>query len=85
MLITLPNVLTVDESRAGNPVRQIGELGFQREGSLATFSRGRVHGFLFQPTGGDGEVLIIPTSRHFDEHQRIVFGTVRAETEIADL
>ncbi len=84
MLITLPNVLILDESRAANPIRQIGERGLRREGALATFARRQ--GFLFQPTGGGDEVLIIPKTRQVpDAHVRIVQAIVNAAAGAADL
>ena len=86
MLITFPNVLVVDESRAGNFIRQIGEHGLPREGALATFARGRLQGFIFQPTGGGEEVLIIPKTRQIpDGYARIVQATVHAGGGAADL
>jgi superfamily II DNA or RNA helicase len=86
MFITFPNVLAVDESRAGNSIRQIGEVGRRREGALATFAWGRLRGFLFQPTGDGGEVLIIPKSKQIPGgHVRIVQASVNAATGVADL
>jgi hypothetical protein len=85
MLITFPNVLTVDESRAGNSIRQIGERGLRREGSLATFARGRLHGILFQPTGGGDQVLIIPKTRQIPGgYSRIVQTIVNPTSDAAD-
>jgi Type III restriction enzyme, res subunit len=86
MFITFPNVLVVDELRAKNPIRQIGEPGLRREGTLMTFPHGNSRGFLFQPTGGGEEVLIIPRTKQIpDEHRRIVQATVNAAASSADL
>lgn len=86
MLITFPNALAVDESRAGNPIRQIGELGIRREGGLATFARGRLQGVLFQPTGGGDQVLIIPRTKQIPGGSaRIVQTTVSPAAGTADL
>jgi superfamily II DNA or RNA helicase len=85
MIITFPRVLVIDESRAGNLIRQIGERELRREGTLATFTRGRLRGFIFQPTGGE-EVLIIPkTTQIPDGYVRILQATVDATVEFADL
>ena len=86
MIINLPNVLLIDESRAKNPIRQVGELGFPLEGALTTFTRGHLEGFIFQPAGGSEEVLIIPKSRQLPEgHVRIIRATIDAEAGAADL
>lgn len=77
MFITFPNVLVIDESRAGNSIRQIGERGRRLEGALATFARPPLRGFLFQPTGDDNDVLIIPKTKQIpDGHVRIVQATI---------
>ena len=86
MIITFPNVLVIDESRAENSNRQIGERGIRREGALATFARGSLRGFLFQPTGGGEDVLIIPRTKQIpDGYVRIVQATVNATVGAADL
>lgn len=86
MFITFPNVLVVDELRADNSIRQIGELGLQQEGALPTYTRGRLRGFLFQPTGSGGKVLIISRNKQIPEgHERIVQATVDAAAGAADL
>jgi superfamily II DNA or RNA helicase len=61
MLLSLPELLGADYSIKGNPIRQIAEREPRREGTLATFTRGRLRGFLFQPAQNDGgSVLFIP-------------------------
>ncbi|OGP59816.1 MAG: hypothetical protein A2162_01495 [Deltaproteobacteria bacterium RBG_13_52_11b] len=86
MIITFPNVLLIDESRAKNPIRQVGELGLPREGALATFTHRRLEGFIFQPAVGSEEILIIPKSRQIPEgHVRIIQATIDAAAGAADL
>ncbi len=78
MVVTLPDVLAVEELRAGNAIRQIGERGLERDGALGTFARGRLRGFLFQPAGG-GQVLIIPKTKQIPEgHPRVVQASLDA-------
>lgn len=60
MLLTLPHVLVVDEVILKNRIRQICERSFPLDGTIATFTRGRVQGFLFQPRDGEDSVLILP-------------------------
>lgn len=85
MFITFPNVLVINESRAGNSIRQIGECRLRQEGVFATFARGQLRGFLFQPTDGGEAVLIIPRTKKIpDGHVRIVQATVNATTDVAD-
>lgn len=86
MHITFPNVLTVDELRAGNRIRQIGEPSVQTEGTLATFARGRLRGFLFHPAGSGEEVLVVRKTKQLpDNHARIVRATVAVADGVADL
>lgn len=86
MLVTLPNVLAVDQSIARNAIRQIGERGLRREGELPPFTRGRLQGFLFHPRGGTEEVLIIPKTKQIpDGHVRIIQATVTVVAGAADL
>jgi superfamily II DNA or RNA helicase len=85
MHITLPDALAVEELRADNSVRQIGERSKPMEGSLATFVRGRLRGFLFRGIDGK-EVLIIPKTQQIpDGHSRVVQATIDPATEVADL
>src|SRR5229473_2658219 len=86
MLVTLPSVFTIDESRAGNPVQQVGELGGRREGAVAPFTRGHLHGFLFQPNAGTEPVLIVPKTRQIPGgYARVVQGVVESSAEDIDL
>src|SRR5437879_123566 len=86
MLITFPNVLTVDESRAGNRIRQIGELTLQTEGTLSPFARGRLQGFLFTANIGAEETLVIPKAKQLpDNHLRVIEATVPAANGDVDL
>src|SRR4030042_6432418 len=86
MIIPFPNVLLIDESRAKNPLRQVGELGLPREGARATFTHRRLEGFIFQPAVGSEEILIIPKSRQIPEgHVRIIQATIDAAAGAADL
>lgn len=86
MVITFPWVLAIDESRAGNLIRQIGEHEIRGEGALATFARRGLQGFIFQPTGGGEQVLIIPKTRQIpDGHVRVLQATVDAAAGATDL
>lgn len=83
MFVTLP---AVHESIARNPIRQIGERGVRREGALPAFSRGRLNGFLFQPTGAGDEVLILPKTKQIpDGHARIIQATVNVVAGAANI
>src|SRR6266516_4888437 len=86
MLITFPNALAVDDSSAENPIRQIGELGHEQEGTLVTFSRGHLRGLLFRPTDGGEQVLIIPKTKHVPEgHARVIEASVNEAGGVIDL
>src|SRR5438309_8654323 len=86
MLIAFPNVFAIDESGAENPIQQIGKLGVHQEGALVPFSRGHLRGFLFRPTDGGEQVLIIPKTRRVpDGHARVVEGPVNEAGGRVDL
>lgn len=71
MVITLPDVLAINELRAANPIRQIGKRGEQLDGSVASFTRGKTRGFLFQSPGA-GDLLILPTNKNVPEGHALV-------------
>jgi len=87
MLLTFPGVFAIDvSSRTKNPIPQIGERELRRDGALVPFALGRLQGFLFQPTGGGEEVLIIPKTRQIPGgHVAVVQATVNAVGGAADL
>ena len=73
LLITFPSVFAVDELRAGNRIRQIGERTHQVEGSLSPFARNRLAGFLFRSSASGEEILIVPKTKQLpDNHLRII-------------
>src|SRR5687768_6874988 len=80
MLLTTPYVLGIDESPHRNQLRQIAVPVQAVEGTLVTFTRNRVTGWLFQPTVGDERVLIIPTRKKLDgvpdTYPRVLLATV---------
>ena len=77
MLITLPSILSLDERRAGNIVRQIGESSRQLEGTLSRFTRDRLQGFLFQEQDGGEETLLIPQKGKLpNNHLRVIKATI---------
>ena len=77
LLITLPNVLIVDELSAGNRIRQISEPTHQVQGSISPFTRGRLGGFLFRSNATGEETLIVPKTKQLpDNHLRIIEATV---------
>ncbi len=86
MILSCPYILATDVSVKGNPIRQIGAPGRRLEGALATFTRGRLEGFLFQPTDGS-EILIVPpgTKRLPDGHLQMLRATVAVGEETQNL
>src|SRR6266446_6931589 len=73
LLITLPSVFAVDELRAGNRIRQIGERTHQIDGSVSPFARDRLAGFLFRSSASGEETLIVPKTKQLPEnHLRII-------------
>ncbi|MDR4484114.1 MAG: DEAD/DEAH box helicase family protein [Nitrospirales bacterium] len=86
MVIKLPSILAVNESIVGNTIQQIAESGCEREGSLPTFTRGRIIGFLFRPAEDNDEILIISKTKQIpDGYPRIIQATVNAERASVDI
>lgn len=83
--IHLPRVLAVDESMAGNEIRQVVELGARRDGTLEPYSHRRLRGFIFSPVGGADILLIPKTSRIPEGHDRVIRATVDPDVGVADL
>lgn len=86
MQLTLPPVLSVDESFGKNTLRQIADRPAPQEGSTATYAKGRLKGHLFQPDLGADPVLLIPKPRTLpDGHERIVEAKLEGDAENIDL
>ena len=61
MKLKIPRVFAIDEKTARkNPILQLSENSRRMEGNLATFTRGSLKGFLFEPSDGLGTILIVP-------------------------
>src|SRR5712664_391154 len=79
MFIIFPNAFTVDELRAGNRIRQIGERTLKVEGTFNPFTQARLQGFLFRPNDGGEETLVIPKAKQLTgNHARVIEATVSA-------
>lgn len=87
MLITFPSILTVDELRSGNRIRQIGDRPLQAEGTFIPFAHSHLHGFLFRSNETGEETLIIPpkTKQVPDNHLRVIGATVLTTNGDVDL
>lgn len=86
MFIDLPHVLVLDELRAGNRIRQIGERSSRLEGTLAGFTHGRLRGHLFRPAGGGEEILVVPSAKDLPaRYARIIESRVAAPGDVLDL
>jgi superfamily II DNA or RNA helicase len=87
MLITFPSILTVDELRSGNRVRQIGERSLRAEGAFIPFVHGRLHGFLFRSAESGDETLVVPpkTKQVPENHLRVIEATVPSTNGDVDL
>lgn len=76
MRLFLPEVLSIDEKTAAkNPIQQLSERAFHRDGNLATYSSGSVKGFIFQPnTGGDSILIVPPKTRQLPNDFSYILG-----------
>lgn len=86
MRVHFPDVLTLDESCAQNPIRQVRERRAQRDGELPEYKGDRLRGYIFRPTTGGGEVLIVPKNKQVPAaFKRVLQATVLPNGEVADL
>jgi hypothetical protein len=60
--LQVPPVLNIDEKTERNdPIQQIGVSSQWIDGTLASFTRDRLKGWLFQSQAGNPEILLVPT------------------------
>lgn len=86
MIITLPDFLSIDESIVRNPIRQLGEKGVKVEGAVIAFRTGRTHAFLFRPSdGGEEVVLLSKPARIPATHTRVLKAEIDPTAATADL
>jgi hypothetical protein len=80
--LSLPAVFSVDDiTPARNTIQQICECARTIEGGLATFSRDKLHGHVFNPAAGEEAILLVPVkSKHVPNNYRYVVGTDAAAT-----
>lgn len=67
MTITFPNLFCLDEQVAENLIRQLSQRTPSVEGTCASFTSGRLHGFLLRSDGTD-ETLVVPKAKQIPEH-----------------
>lgn len=77
MKLSLPAVFSIDDiTPTHNAIQQIGECARVVEGGLATFTRDKLHGYLFSPAGGEDSILLVPAkSKQIPDNYRYVVGT----------
>ncbi len=75
--LSLPAVFSIDDvTPARNAIRQIGQCAGVVEGGLATFTRDKLHGYLFTPVGAQEPILLVLIrSRQLPDNYRYVVGT----------
>jgi len=74
--LIIPSVFAIDERTARkNPIQRLAERSRSIDGNLATFTRDRLKGFLFEPSDGTGTILIVPPkSKSLPESHSIILG-----------
>jgi hypothetical protein len=84
--LSLPAVFSVDEiTPSRNIIQQISECARIVEGGLATFTRDKLHGHLFNPSTGGEPILLVPfKSKQIPDNYGYVVGTDAAPT-VTDL
>ena len=89
MLLTIPQVMGVDESLDGNLLRRIAAPSREIRGQFSRFHRDRLNGWLFQPADDDERVLIVPPKTQLgrvpDSYERVLMARVGALTDRLDL
>ena len=82
MLLSTPPVFGIDESPLRNSLRQIASPAATAEGTLSSFTGGRVRGWLFQPTAdGQGEILVVPQQVKLARIPTAYAKVIRAEVD----
>jgi len=74
--LILPAVFLVDVRTARkNRIRQLLALPRPVEGALATYTRGQLTGFIFQPSDGSEQILIVPIkAKSLPDNQAFIIG-----------
>lgn len=89
MFLTIPYVLGVDDSPDKNSIRRIAARGGTFEGTLSTFRRDRLRGWLFQPHDADDSILIVPPKTKLDRlpatYTRVLAARLDEVSERVDL
>jgi superfamily II DNA or RNA helicase len=86
MLIDFPSILSIDETRAGNRIRQLGEGSSQVSGAALPFTRGRLNGLLLRADGSAVETLVVPNAAHIPEtYTRVLEANVDGASDTIDL
>src|SRR2546430_1625273 len=85
MRVTLPNVLAISEEINGNTLRQLAERDLVLDGELATFTRGRLQGLLFRPSGTADEIVVVANRRDASNNDRRVVFAPAASRENPNL
>jgi superfamily II DNA or RNA helicase len=89
MFLTIPYVLGLDDSPDKNSIRRIAAHSGTFEGSLSTFKRDRLRGWLFQPPDAVGTILIVPPKTKLDRipatYTRVLVARLDEVTECVDL
>lgn len=76
MKLIIPSIFAIDERTARkNPIQRLAERPRRIDGNLATFTRDRLKGFLFEPSDGTGSILIVPPkSKNLPENYASIIG-----------
>lgn len=76
MKLVIPRVFAIDDRTARkNPIQRLAEDSRRVNGNLATFTRGTLKGFLFEPSDGTGTILIVPPkSKSLPENHSLIIG-----------
>ena len=76
MKLVIPRVFAIDDRTARkNPIQRLAEDSCRVNGNLATFTRGTLKGFLFEPSDGTGTILIVPPkSKSLPENHSLIIG-----------
>ena len=88
MKLIIPCVFAVDEKTARkNSIQRLAERSRQIDGNLATFTRDRLKGLLFESSDGTATILIVPPkSKNLPENYATILGAeVDARNEEVDV
>ena len=85
MRLTLPPVFALDESFGKNSLRRTAEISSVQEGTLASYTNGRLKGRIFHPESGDPILILSKPGNVPNGHPRVLLAIIDVDVDAIDL